>query len=152
MRWGVAGGLSGRNRRMATGTLIIARPREYAARLRRYRIIVDDQEVGRLKLGEGLRIEMPEGEHWMVARIDWTQKQLSLVWHSSRRDDRDRGWIERPGSGRDRRLLLRHDRLSELPLSPAPCDRIPRDDCGREKLTSVVLGYRLRRIVLPASK
>ena len=58
---------------MATGTLILTRPRQYADRLRQYRIIVDDQEVGRLSVGEELRVELPEGEHRMVARIDWAR-------------------------------------------------------------------------------
>ena len=56
---------------MATGTLIVTRPRQYADRLRRYRIIVDEQEVGRVKAGDELRVELLEGEHRIVARIDW---------------------------------------------------------------------------------
>jgi hypothetical protein len=58
---------------MAIGTLIITRPRQYADRLRRYRIILDGREVGQLKASEELRVELPEGEHWMVARIDWAR-------------------------------------------------------------------------------
>src|SRR5689334_6745922 len=58
---------------MRTGTLIVTRPRQFADLLRHYRIVVDDQDVGTLKRCEELRIELPEGEHRMVARIDWAR-------------------------------------------------------------------------------
>jgi len=38
-----------------------------------YRLLNRREEVGRLSAGEDLRIELPEGEHRMVARIDWAR-------------------------------------------------------------------------------
>lgn len=58
---------------MANGTLILSRPRQYADLLRKYRIVVDDLEIGRIGSGEDLRVELPEGEHRIVARIDWAR-------------------------------------------------------------------------------
>jgi len=64
---------------MPIGTLILTRPRQYADRLRRYRIIVDGGEVGRLKSGEELRIGLSQGKHRIVARIDWARSnELSV--------------------------------------------------------------------------
>jgi len=56
---------------MATGTLIIVRARQYADMLRHYRIVVDDHEVGRIRWGGDLRVELPCGDHRLVARIHW---------------------------------------------------------------------------------
>lgn len=61
---------------MGTGTLILTRPRQWADRLRRYRILVDGREVARLKAGEELRLELPAGEHRMIAQIDWCTSNL----------------------------------------------------------------------------
>jgi hypothetical protein len=58
---------------MANGTLIVTRPRQFADLMRRYRIVVDGEEVGRLKPGGELRVDLPEGQYRMVARIDWAQ-------------------------------------------------------------------------------
>src|SRR4051812_5313890 len=85
--------------RMDTGTLIVTRPRQYADSLRRYRIIVDDREVGRLKVGEEFRVELPEGEHRMVARIDWGRSNhLSFGVKAGRATEIEvgsnaRGWL-----------------------------------------------------------
>ena len=57
---------------MPTGTLVITRPRQIADMMRRYRIILDGHEVGAIRRGEELRLDVPAGEHDVVARIDWT--------------------------------------------------------------------------------
>ncbi len=58
---------------MATGTLILVRPKQWCDRLRNYRILVDGAEVGRLAPGAELRVELPEGEREIVAKIDWAR-------------------------------------------------------------------------------
>ena len=65
---------------MPTGTLILARPEQWCDRLRDYRIVVDGTEVARLAAGQELRVELPEGEHEVVAKIDWARSnRLSLL-------------------------------------------------------------------------
>ncbi|GEM_PF-385928 len=56
---------------MQTGPLIIRRPNQYPDRIRRYRVYVDGSLVGTLKAREELALNLPTGEHEIVARIDW---------------------------------------------------------------------------------
>ena len=58
---------------MATGSLILVRPKQWCDRLRDYRIIVDGVEVGRLGPAAEIRLELSEGEHQILARIDWAR-------------------------------------------------------------------------------
>lgn len=55
------------------GTLVVERPpAKWRDRLRRYVILVDAEEVGRLTHGESLSVLLPPGPHTLQARIDWT--------------------------------------------------------------------------------
>jgi hypothetical protein len=56
---------------METGRLTIKRPRQYADMIRRYGIFVDGALAGTMKAGEELALNIPTGEHQVVARIDW---------------------------------------------------------------------------------
>ena len=52
-------------------TLTVHRDRGWTDRFRRYRILVDGAEVGRLRQGERLAVEVAPGPHEVEARIDW---------------------------------------------------------------------------------
>ena len=62
-----------------TGTLLITRPRQFADIFRRYRVFVDDNEVGRIKRGGVLQVQVPDGDHAVVARIDWARSNFLNV-------------------------------------------------------------------------
>lgn len=53
-------------------TLIVRRDRGYADKWRKYRILLDGVEIGKLAQGEELRQEISEGLHEIQARIDWS--------------------------------------------------------------------------------
>lgn len=52
-------------------TLTVRRDRGWTDRCRTYRILVDGAEVGRLRQGERLTVEIAPGPHEAEARIDW---------------------------------------------------------------------------------
>lgn len=55
------------------GTLEVVRPRlHWADRLRAYRVLVDGQEVGRVRNGETARFPVAAGRRWVALRIDWS--------------------------------------------------------------------------------
>ena len=55
-----------------TGTLVIERPDgRWVDRGRRYRILVDGNEVGVVARGGSLRLELAPGTHKLRAAIDW---------------------------------------------------------------------------------
>lgn len=43
----------------------------YPDALRRYRVLIDDEEVGRLKRGEAIELPLRPGPHVIQAAIDW---------------------------------------------------------------------------------
>src|SRR5262245_59258051 len=51
----------------------MTRPKQYADRLRRYRIVVDDIQVAMIKAGERVEINLPIGRHQVFAAIDWAR-------------------------------------------------------------------------------
>lgn len=53
--------------------LVIARPRQYADMLRRYRITVDGELAARIATGQSVEIDLPPGGHRIVATIDWAR-------------------------------------------------------------------------------
>ena len=52
-------------------TLTVQRDKGYADKLRKYRIFLDDSEIGQLAEGAVLHQEIGEGPHTLEARIDW---------------------------------------------------------------------------------
>lgn len=52
-------------------TLTASRDSGWADRLRKYRVLVDGTEVGRLADGESLQHELQTGRHTVQAKIDW---------------------------------------------------------------------------------
>jgi hypothetical protein len=114
---------------MATGTVILARPKQWSDRLRSYRVLVDGAEVGRLSPIAELRIELPEGEHEVVAKIDWARSnRLSMLIRAGEVTELEvganaRGWLLLFGIyfatvGFWQYLYLRH-RLSGFPIVPS---------------------------------
>lgn len=43
----------------------------YTDKIRKYKVIIDDEQVDTLKDGETKCFEMPEGEHTIYLKIDW---------------------------------------------------------------------------------
>jgi hypothetical protein len=51
----------------------VARERaKWADRFRRYRVLIDDREVGRLRSGGSATFDVTPGMHVVEIRIDWT--------------------------------------------------------------------------------
>jgi hypothetical protein len=63
-------------RKIHVSTLIVRRDKGYADRIRKYRILLDGVEIGRLAEGAELCHEISEGPHVAEARIDWCGSQL----------------------------------------------------------------------------
>lgn len=53
-------------------SLTLQRPRDGGGILRRLRVEVDGHEVGALKQGESVRLQVAPGPHRIVGRMDWT--------------------------------------------------------------------------------
>ena len=49
----------------------ISRARSYADRGRKYKIIIDDEEIGYINNGETKSLEVEEGNHNIYLKIDW---------------------------------------------------------------------------------
>jgi hypothetical protein len=56
-------------------TLNIIRDSGYADRLRAYKIVLDEQEVGEIKNGEAKTLAIPPGQHQLSFKIDWCGSQ-----------------------------------------------------------------------------
>lgn len=59
---------------MATGasSIEISRPAGgYTDRARAYQVLVDGREVGKLRDGQRITVDVPPGRHEVFARIDW---------------------------------------------------------------------------------
>jgi hypothetical protein len=62
------------------GQIVVTRPAGfYQDAVRRYRILIDGQEAGRLKRGEILRHTVQAGRHDVVAKIDWSGSPAAQV-------------------------------------------------------------------------
>jgi hypothetical protein len=114
---------------MATATLMLVRPKQWCDRLRRYRVLIDGAEVGRLAAGTELRVELPEGEHDVVAKIDWARSnRLTLTTRAGETTELEvganaRGWLLLAGiylatAGSSQYLYLRH-RVTGFPVVAA---------------------------------
>jgi hypothetical protein len=56
-------------------SVTVRRDKGWADSLRKYRILLDGVEIGRLREGEVLRQEISDGQHVIEARIDWASSQ-----------------------------------------------------------------------------
>src|SRR5262245_45996688 len=61
---------------MQTGRLTIKRPSQFADRARAYRIFVDGAPAGTGKAGSEISLDLPPGEHEILARIDWCRSNV----------------------------------------------------------------------------
>jgi hypothetical protein len=62
------------------GQIVVTRPAGfYQDAVRRYRILIDGQEAGRLKRGDSLRHTVQAGRHSVVAKIDWSGSPAAQV-------------------------------------------------------------------------
>src|SRR5688572_19515030 len=52
-------------------SVTISRDSGYADRLRSYRVVVDDSEVGTISNGESKTFSIEPGPHQLVLKIDW---------------------------------------------------------------------------------
>ena len=69
-----------RERDDQVGQIVVTRPAGfYQDAVRRYRILVDGHEAGRLKRGEVLRHTVPAGRHDVVAKIDWSGSPAARI-------------------------------------------------------------------------
>jgi len=68
---------------MQTRRLTIRRPSQYADKARAYRIFVDGAPAGTIKAGGEISLDLPPGEHEILARIDWCRSNALKVVVSS---------------------------------------------------------------------
>jgi len=58
----------------------LKRRREFADLLRSYRIVVDDDVIGRIRSGGEVRFDVAPGRHHMHLRIDWCRSNTLEFW------------------------------------------------------------------------
>lgn len=51
--------------------VVIKRDRGWADSLRKYKVIVDEKEIGRIKQGKSIEVEVNSGQHEIYCKIDW---------------------------------------------------------------------------------
>lgn len=93
----------------APATLIVEREQSTKHDpIRRYRVQVDDQEVGRLRHGERCEVQLAPGRHEVQVRIDWTGSPVRMI--DVRDGDVIRLLVSHRGGmlGRHRYLYLEH--------------------------------------------
>jgi hypothetical protein len=56
-----------------TTTVSLKRDSGYADRLRKYRVLLDAQEIGRIGDGEKRVFEITPGQHQLVVKVDWAK-------------------------------------------------------------------------------
>ena len=62
------------------GQLTIRRPRRWQDRLRAYTIVIDGEEVGRVRAGSTVTVPITAGTHTVQLTIDWTgSNELELT-------------------------------------------------------------------------
>lgn len=60
-------------------TITVRRGKGWMDKFRKYRILIDGVEVGRIKQGVELTCEVAEGPHVVEARIDWCSAEPLAV-------------------------------------------------------------------------
>lgn len=56
--------------------LVIERPRSLVSIYRNYKIIIDNEVVGKIKNGEKITVPIIEGEHIFYVKIDWVKSNV----------------------------------------------------------------------------
>lgn len=56
--------------------LNIARVTSYPDRLRSYKIVVDEKEMGIIKAGESVQVSIEPGNHRVYLKIDWCRSNI----------------------------------------------------------------------------
>jgi hypothetical protein len=54
------------------GALIVRRDKGWSDKFRKWKVVLDGNEVGRLREGEEIRVDVPDGAHEIQMKIDWT--------------------------------------------------------------------------------
>ena len=62
---------------MADATLVLARPKAYVDKVRAYKIMLDGQEIGRIKEGSEESLTIPAGSHELQLKIDFAMSQVT---------------------------------------------------------------------------
>lgn len=60
-------------------TLTVSRRHYYPDRLRAYKILIDGEVAGRIRAGQSIEIDVPEGPHVLQAKIDWCSSKPLTV-------------------------------------------------------------------------
>ena len=57
-------------------SLTIVRSSEYANRIRKIDILLDDKKIGDISNGESKTFDIPGGQHSLKAKVDWCSSNL----------------------------------------------------------------------------
>lgn len=68
--------------------IIFYRAGGWTDRARAYKLLIDDEECGRIKRNSSLAVDVPAGQHRVTARIDWCSGNIVTV------DVEDGGLVE----------------------------------------------------------
>ena len=59
--------------------IVVSRPKQYADRVRAYKLFIDGQPAAEIKGGQEIRLEVPQNGKKLLAKIDWcTSNELDL--------------------------------------------------------------------------
>lgn len=59
--------------------LTVKRVKEFRDRIRKYKVMVDEKEVGQLGVGESIDVDITPGSHEVYVEIDWCRsKKLTI--------------------------------------------------------------------------
>lgn len=59
--------------------IILARDNGYADRIRKYRVLIDNQDVGKIASGETAKYEVNAGRHTLQVKIDWCRTECLAI-------------------------------------------------------------------------
>lgn len=60
-------------------TLVLERTKVYRDRLRKYKVLIDDAEVGEIKAGEEKTFDLLPGPHELKLKVDWMSSPGHVV-------------------------------------------------------------------------
>ena len=77
--------------------IVLTRDHGYADRIRKYRVFIDDKNVGKIASGETMEYDVSAGKHTIQVKIDWcrTEKIAFIADHNQQRfhvSSNLRGW------------------------------------------------------------
>ena len=56
--------------------LRLTRSRAWADKLRAYRVLVDDEQIGEIRNGESKEFSVAPGEHTLTLKVDWCRSRI----------------------------------------------------------------------------